>query len=329
MAFKRRFKKRGGRGKRRKAIKRVTPLQIARGITGKRNYLLERRDGGIVGTRNVITYTVPQPTAGTNSQPDLDNILTATGLTVLGDDNDANGINYWVGNQLIKYNVRNVEHEAAIVTVYVFKNLTDVTEEDLTADIATLGAKLMADLVQGWDVFSTSTMVNLIGTGDAVVYTQADTSCQVESDAIYPSSSVDFNKKWKMLKRSTKKLMPGDDWEFTVKIPNINYDPFKFEQLTTQQAVSGYSDVAPLIAYAGKGRVVLFRTRGVMGKSDADHTIYGYMSTNMSVAIQQKAQVLPLKSQGHSLSFGLVADADAADLRSPSEFVMVTDDGDD
>jgi len=329
MAFKRRFKKRGGRGKRQKPIKRITPLAIAKASMGKRKYVYEDRSKGMVGARNVITYRAPFTSEGTGDHNDMETILSATGLTTLGGVNDSAGTQYWVGNQLVTYCLRNLEHEASVVTVYIFKNLVDVYKEDLTVDIDSPGEKLIADLVQGWDQFASAGDVNLAGTGTYVQYTQGDREATVTYDFLHPAQSVGFYKKWGLVKKSTKKLMPGDDWEFNIKIPNNIYDPFLYEDLSGQQTVGGYTDLGYLMLKAGKGRFVVFKNRGVMGKSDADHTIYGYMSTNHSVALKQTAQVLKLQQLGHSLAMSGTKDADAADLRSPSEFVMVTDDADD
>lgn len=189
----------------------------------------------------------------------------------------------------------------------------------------------MADLVKGWDMFAAAAQFNLAGTGTIGLYTQGNTYMSTSVDTLWPSNSVDFDKRWKMLKHATKRLAPGDTWVLPVHLPNTIYDPMENQAITGIVAAGGYvGTTSYLIAKANEGRVFVTRQRGEIGVSDADENVYGWMKTNVYHGTKQTARVRKLLiAGGNSISFAITKDTDANDLVSPSLFHMVKaiDDG--
>lgn len=331
MGYKRKYgkKKRGN-----KKLKGLTPLAVAKALNGFRQYNFEDRSQGWLSAVNEIAFTAgaAHSISADNGLANQTTILNAVGLTQLGLSSDADGVRYHISEHNVTHTLRNVTKEPCVMTCYVFKNIVDIINQDLTTDIDTLQKAFMADIVAGWDVYQTAANVNLAGTGTQVVYAQGDYFCKLLSDNLHPSNSIGLKAKWKMVKHATKRLMPGDTWVLPTHLPNIMYDPKEAQALTAFYKGAGLYTAAgsAILALANQGRIFVVRQRGEIGVSDADQSIYGWMNTNVYHGLKETARVRKVNvANGNSVYMNFAKDTDAADLMTPSQFHMVkmTDDG--
>lgn len=336
--YKRKFKKSrrtSKRSKRYKSVKpkKITALAIAKATQGKRNYLFENRANGHVSGVNQILVSACQDwnDYADNSFVNCARILDAIGVSALGKSNDSEGIKYHISKHRAIHTLRNLTKEPCIVTVYVFKNIVDIYETNVTTPINTLETNFIADLVMGWDLYAPAAAVTLAGTGTSVIYSQGGSYCQLLNDTLHPSNSIGLKKRWKMLNKATRKMAPGDDWILPVHLPSQIYDPQMAEAVAGQVSASaGYRlGTSSIIAYKNMGRVFVVRQHGEIGASDADNTVYGWMQTNLYHGLKETAQVFKLDTVGNSTFLTHTKDTDAADLMSPSMFHMgkIVDDG--
>lgn len=329
-------RRRGGKkyGRKRKLkMPKLTPLAIAKATQGARLYNYENRATGHQSAVNQIMMDAGygHDSYFDNSVPNQVRILDAVGIDALGDSAGGGaGIKYHISKHNVTHTLRNLTKEPAIVTCYVFKNLVDITYQDLTVDQDSLQKAFMSDLVKGWDLFQTAGNVNLAGTGTQVIYAQSDQFCKLTTDNLWPTNSIALKTRWKMLKKATKRMLPGDDWILPVHLPNVIYDPVEKQQDVGVKGAGLYvSPVGYLVACANEGRVFVIRLHGEIGVSDADANVYGWMSTNIYHGYKESAQVRKLQTIGNSVYMASTKDTDAADLMTPSQFHMVKqiDDG--
>lgn len=336
MPGKRRFSKKRGR---RTRSKKLSDINIAKLNSRARYYIDNQTSNGIQTVQNdKAIYAIDGFfTAGCpGSQTSNENILASVGRETMGSATDAGGAKYYIHKNLFTMNLRNLESEPAIVTVYIFKNLTDIHYEDLNIDIATVGDKLVADLVRGWDIATAAGDVNLAGTGTYVQYAQGDPFAKVITDELYPSNSVDFLNRWGIVKKSMRKMAPGDDWFLSCKVPPVKYDPVKGQRIqssTIDRAAAGYNaTTSPPIAFKGMCRIPVIFYRGVIGKDSVTVGKYGWMTTDIYIGTRQTCRVLKLTSnQGYNMSINVSRDTDftAGGLAGPSDFTQKVDDADD
>lgn len=319
--------------------KKLSAISLAKLQSRPRFYSLSVTSEGVQTITNQKTIKTMETffSAGCpGSLNSCESILASVGRETMGSSTDAGGVIYYIYKNLVNLNLRNMESEACIAYVYVFTNKDDLFARDLTTDINTVGKAMIADLVRGWDISSANANVNLIGTGDTVIYTQGNDECQLLTDQLYPYNSVGFLDKWKIVKKAGRKLQPGDDWMIGIKVPAQKYDPIanlNIQSGTLDRGASGYNEAnAKPICKKGMARLPVIFLRGIIGKDTVTVGKYGWMTTDVYCGIRQTAQVLKLTSnQGTNLAMVVNQDSSftAGGLGGPSDFTQKVDDADD
>lgn len=341
MAYGSKYRKK--RGKKRKA-KGLGRIGLAK-ITNKQGtYLYENRTPSLHSTPNhngffilgAAVDAVQDTQMLINDKHNLQNILDASGVSALGDSNANTDISYHISNHKVAYRIKNCELEACILRVYEVECVDDLIVQGYT--VAAGGGSfvrayqfMINQLVKGWDHFSQASNVNSsTGDGQYVDWIQGNSSDNevidasaangmafsysfTVSDQLSPFNSVGFKRFFKINRWCIKKLESGEDWVIAMKGKNNTYNPSDYMATANETADLNYGN-SHILAKPGAKCLMVF-CHGVMGVTDTEAaavpnnaTIHGWMTTNCSVEIIERAKVLKLEDGQRSFSYAIETD---------------------
>jgi hypothetical protein len=170
----------------------------------------------------------------------------------------------------------------------------------------------MNDLVRGWDAVTEAAKVDETGTGDVVVYTNGNDYADVSMKTLSPFKSSEFCRNWKIVKRSTWKLDPGDDVYYKMRTKGYTWNP----DVIGDEAQS--NKIREVIG--GVTKVLIAKFHGALGKNVSDNDEIGYLETDLPYELISTARIWKLQETDRSYALALnLDDLTANELDGPTE----------
>lgn len=315
---------------RRSGLKRVKRRRGKRG--SKRRQSLVKLNSAIqraISKRNwrAATASVSATTAASALMPILTHVLsshwTSADLKTILDDTGVGGValgsstskvdSYSIVNMNVKHQFRNLALNPVFLDIWIltptkmmsYRSTTQATYDSLT-EICLL------DLYQGWTAHYLSTDVSAgLKQVDGVTAWTGSGSFYSSSDVFVPSTSRDFNKHFRTIKKHSVMLNPGQSFIFNDK---------------AKDALNFYADFDNdlyTLGRPGTARIILVRQRGNIGATAA--SAFGYCITKVAHTATYTCKVYKENKDTYLTSVGgaLSMPAAATDVYGVGEDVGV------
>lgn len=311
---------------------------VSRQLFGIRKYREEARTEGIENTVNMIKWkshgfydpafmdsVLESTTSGATYTylGDASNAAETNGpLKLTGGDADAVRKNQkWIfKNFRAAHEFTNVGEHALFLGVYEYVATRGGVYINSLGSTAN---QLMYDVEQGIDAhIATGASSASSKTGQFLLGTRLNNVLETHSGYLKPYNRH-IAKQWKLLKKRTIKLDPGDTARYLIRFKNYTYDISKVRG-NADSADAGAKDIIPGIT---KGLII--EVRGPIGRSSVvgENDVVGYIKADLAVTRNITGQIVPLVNRENYTHMELGHDdLSTKTMVHPTEHSMVDDD---
>lgn len=303
-------------------------------VHGQRRFWEETRNEALECPENKVLWTCME---GVGGRAQIEAIINKVGdvHTGLGEVANLNPYSTHPLNHRVDitkwkrvYNFVNVDKIPAFITIYTIGAKRDAAGE--AVGNGAMQDDVIESLEGGWKRYQptgSSSATEVIG--DSMIGTASSGALEVESKFLHPKQSPNFNSMFKILRRKSYKLEPGDNITWKVFAKNRVYNPEHWHNPHDAENGASASSYETIDWKKNYTKVVLVKTHGVIGRSNAtgEADLIAQLQCDVAYSLIESCFIAPLVSYQPD-HYGSVVkdDVTGKTFEHPTEHTMTEDD---